>query len=62
MELSVFRRQQDGVVGEAEIDPIERKIGERDVLHIDDIVVAIVANEFRGAVGIHISETSNFAT
>ena len=38
------------MVGEVELDFIEREIGERDVLRVNDIVVAVVASEGGGAV------------
>ena len=42
---SVLRRQENDVVGEVELDLIERKIRERDVLRIDDVVVAVVTDQ-----------------
>ena len=42
---SVFRRQEDRIVREIELDFVERKIRERDVLRIDDVAVAVVGNE-----------------
>jgi hypothetical protein len=51
---SVFRRQQNGVVGEVELDLVERKIRELDVLRIDDVVVAVIADEACGPVFIHL--------
>jgi hypothetical protein len=49
---SVFRRQQNDVVGKVELDLVERKIRERDVLRIDDGVVAVIAGEPCRPVGI----------
>src|ERR1039458_1535307 len=49
---SVFRRQQDRAVGEIELDLVDRKIRERDLLRIDDVVIAVVANEGCSPVGI----------
>lgn len=49
---SIFRRQENDVVGEVERDRVERKIRELDALRIDDIAVAVIAGEARGTVGI----------
>ena len=43
----ILARQMDHIVREIERDFIERKICELDVLGIDDVVIAIVANERR---------------
>jgi hypothetical protein len=42
---SVFRRQENGVVGEEKFDFRDREIRELDVLCVDDIVVAVIADE-----------------
>ena len=46
----MLARQVDHVIGEVERNLIERKICELDVLGVDDIVVAIVADERRSAI------------
>ena len=41
----MLARQMDHVIGEIKRDLVERKIRELDVLGIDDIVVAVAADE-----------------
>jgi hypothetical protein len=47
----VFAGQQDGVVGEVELDLVERKIGPVDHVCVDGMTIAVFAGEFGAAVG-----------
>ena len=49
---SVFRRQENGAVGEVELDFLDWEIRERDVLRVNDVVVAVVTDEAGRPVGI----------
>jgi hypothetical protein len=50
---SVLTRQQDRVVGEVKGDALRRKVGVFDLLGVDHVVVAVVASENAGMVGVH---------
>ena len=49
---SIFGRQHDDVVGHEEPDALYGKIGERDLLRVDGMAVAILASERGAAVGL----------
>ena len=50
---SVFRRQENGVVGGVELDLVDRKIRELDLVRVDEIMVAVVADERCGAIRVY---------
>jgi hypothetical protein len=47
---SVFRRQENGVVREVEPDLIDREIRKLDVLCVNDVAIAVIADERCGSV------------
>ena len=48
---SIFTGQVDDVVGEVELDGVEREIGVRDLFAKDHVSVAVVTGEGSGFVG-----------
>lgn len=48
---SIFTGQVDDVVGEVELDGVEREIGVRDLFAKDHVSVAVVTGEGGGVIG-----------